>query len=135
MYYFIFYFVYKIQTRQSDFTPFLGRFMASLIVLITCVMHIGMFYAFVRYILFNYYGIWFFDFLKNPVVNYFSGIPTFALFFIIIFKFFTYKRIDYIVEKYQNKRIFSFFNIIKFFSIIFMPLVIAIILVNHSIAK
>ena len=121
--------------KQSDFTPFLGRFMASTIVAWAVIMHISFVWGLARFILFNYYDIHFFNEHLPPVIDFFSGVPAILLILFLIFKYFNYKKISFITEKYQNRKIYSFINIVKFFCIIFIPLIIGIILVNHSIIK
>jgi hypothetical protein len=107
--------------------------MASAIVSFAVIIQIGFVWALARFILFNYYSI---DFLTSnlpPAINFLTGIPTILFIMFIIFKHFTYKKISFIIEKYRNRKIYSFINIVKFFCIIFIPLIFGIILVNHSI--
>jgi hypothetical protein len=116
--------------RRSDFTPFLGKFMSSLILFIAIFIHIELVYAILRFIFYNYFKK---DISFN--IDNLIWLSVFLIMFLLIFKYYNKNRISYLVEKYQNKRIFSFSNIVKFFCIIFIPLVIAIILVNQSVSK
>lgn len=135
MYYFVFYFIYRLQMKQSDFTPFLGRYMASAIVSFAVIIQIGFVWALARFIFFNYFGIDLFTLTIPPGINFITGIPSILLIMFIIFKYFNNKRISFIIEKYRTRKIYSFINILRVFFIIFIPLIIGIILVNHSIIK
>lgn len=118
MYNFIFYFAYYGQIKQTNGTPFIGRYFGSLFVLIAIVFHILMLFAITRFILFNFYEINFsFSLRESQTQKLFFWLPIFIPMFIIVFKYFNGNRIIKIVAEYQDKRVYSFINILRFFCI------------------
>jgi hypothetical protein len=136
MYHFIFYFIYKSQLNQKDGGPLVGRYVASLIVLVFLFLHILLLYAFARFFLFNYGNT---D-ISFSIGNTYSKklifvLPIFIALTPLIYKHFDKSRIIKIEQRYENQNLYSFFNFIKFFGAFIVPLVIAIVLVNHSIYR
>lgn len=133
MYNFIFYFIYKSQINQKDGGPFVARYIASLIVFVVIGFHFVLSYSIIRFISFHYLNM---DIStsssKSQTTKFFNWLPIFIPGFIIVFKYFTANKILNLTNKYQDKRLYSFINILKFICMIFIPLIIAIVLVNYS---
>jgi hypothetical protein len=136
MYNFVFYFIYRSQINQKDGGPFVARYVASIILIITLVIHVGLIYSFFRYFLFNFYRADIsFSLGKTYSSKFVYWAAIFFLLVFFVFKYFNLNRIEKIVGKYhQRENFYSFMNILKFTCIISLPLIFAIILVNHSIS-
>jgi len=135
MYNFLFYFIYKYQLKDNKGKVGLSRYMASLIVTIAVFFDFMLVYALARYILYNFHNI---SIASDTTTNYSSRYVIIVLTIMVlvmyyVYKFFNLDRIKSITDKYEGKKIYTPFNFIKFFTIFFSPLIISIILVQHSI--
>ncbi len=135
MYSFIFYFIYRGQITQKNTDPLTARIISTLIVFVAIMFHILFIYAVGRFLLFNYYeaDISLYDHKKySEQLAYW--LPIFIPIYILVYKYFNEKRIKIILEKYENyESFYTIGNILKFLSIFVLPLLIGIMLVNHSI--
>ena len=127
MYDFIFYFIYRTQINQKDGGPFVAKYLATLIVMVTIGFQIVLIYSFIRFILFNYLNTdisiaW----KQSNTIKFLKWIVIFIPFFLILFRYFKKAKMSSIIEKYKVVNIFSVWNIFKFFLLIFLPLITAI---------
>src|SRR5579871_3222214 len=130
MYRFIFYFIYRSQVNQKDGGPSVARIISSMIVFVAISFHILFIYSIARFLLFIFFAS-----RKTYSGKLFFWIPIFVLALLPILKYFNTNRINKILAHYnQIEDFYSIFNIIKFITIFILPLIIAIILVNHSIS-
>jgi len=136
MYRFIFYFIYRSQVNQKDGGPSVARIISSMIVFVAISFHILFIYSIARFLLFNFFATDIsFASRKTYSGKLFFWIPIFVLALLPILKYFNTNRINKILAHYnQIEDFYSIFNIIKFITIFILPLIIAIILVNHSIS-
>ena len=134
MYRFIFYFIYKSQLNQKNGGPGVSRIIASIFVFIAILFHVLFFYSITRFLLFNYDNTnIFFSMGKTHNTKLFFFFPIFLTSLFIAYKYFNKSRITQIVNQYENIKVYSFLNILIFFAIFVLPLMVSIILVNHSI--
>lgn len=135
MYDFVYYFIYNSQVNQKDGGPVVARIIGSMVLTVAILIQLGLIYSIGRFILFNYYHS---DFSFSSGHSYLTRIifwlPLLVLIFIVVYKYYNNSRTKKVVTKFSSTRIFySLFNNIKFFLIMFLPLVISIWLVNHSL--
>lgn len=137
MYNFIFYFIYRSQIHQKDGGPFVARIIGSWIVVLSILIQIGLIYSVFRFILFNFYSINIsFSSGKSYSGKLVFWLPFFIILNIGIYKYYSLARINKLGTRYNDiERFYSLQNILKFFIFIFMPLIISIWLVNHSLAN
>jgi hypothetical protein len=135
MYNFVFYFIYLGQIRQKDTGPKAARIIASMIVSLLVLLHIGLLYTITRYLLFNLdgYDISFATGSSYSNKSLTIWLPVFVLIYIVVFNIYTVKKIERLKYKFENSKIYSFTNVLKFILIMVLPLLISIWLVNHSI--
>lgn len=136
MYSFVFYFIYRGQISQKNIDPLTARIIGTLIVFVAIMFHILFIYAIGRFLIFNYYetdiSLYAHKKYSDQLVYW---LPIFIPIYIFVFKYFNEKRIEIILEKYKNYQTFyTIENVLKFSAIFVLPLLIGIMLVNHSVA-
>ena len=136
MYNFIFYFIYRSQVHQKDGGPFVARIIGSWIVVLALLIEVGLIYAICRFVLFNYYDINIsFSSGKTYSGKLIFWIPFFIVLNILVYRHYSFVRITKILKRYDSiQHFYSLITILKFFIFIFLPLIISIWLVNHSIS-
>lgn len=133
MYNFVYYFIYKAKLKSDGDS--LARYSASLVVSIILAVHIGCLYAITRFFLCYYWGI---SIARTNARATAANNLSYLLFFVVVLCatifYFNNKRVELIVNRYQNKEIFySLLSVTKFILIFLLPLLIAIFLVNKSV--
>jgi hypothetical protein len=134
MYSFIFYFIYLGQISQKNTGPYTARLISSMIVTLFLFIHICFIYAMVKFILFHFYNISIaFSSGKTHSITVIFWYPIGIFSMIILFKYFSKKRVDSILKKYEeNQFSYSLYNILKFMLIFILPLILAIWMVKKS---
>src|SRR5574340_352072 len=116
MYSFIFYFIYRGQINQKNTGPWVARCIASMIVTVFLLIHIGFIYSLIRFILFQLYNNSIvFSFGKTYSTKILFWYPIGLFLIISVFKYFNKKRVNRIIEKYEEMQFsYSLFYILKF---------------------
>ena len=133
MYNFVFYFIYKRSLTRDG--KFVARYSACLIVAAACGTFLGFLYSVARFILCYFWTI---SIARTTARASNSDNLQYLLFTVslcgCVLFYFNERRVAKIVDKYEKyDDIYSLINFLKFFSIIFLPLLGAIYLVNKSV--
>lgn len=134
MYNFIFYFIYRAKIKADG--KILTRYTASLIVGIYLGTHIALLYSINRFILCYY---WHISIARSNSHATSSNSMIYLILSILLilfsYRYFTEKRIEKLLTKYdQIDSFYTFKNILKFILLFIGPLLIAIFFVNKSVS-
>ena len=134
MYKFIFYFIYKKRISR-DGNKFVAKYSSCLIVTIAIFIHAALFYAVSRFCLcyFGQISIARVNAIESPINKLINLLIIFLL-FILVFRYYNDKRITLAMDYYSNQsEFYSYKNIFKFISLLAIPLITSILLVNRSV--
>ena len=134
MYKFIFYFIYKSQINQKDGGPVVAKIVGSMFVFTAMIFHISLLYSITRFIMFNYQDVNIsFSMGKTYSSKMLIFSPIFLILSITAIKYFNKNRIAELLTQYQDIKIYSLINIVKFFAIFLLPLIASIMLIKRSV--
>jgi hypothetical protein len=128
MYNFIFWFFYKFFEWRKDFK---SSFIASAMVGLTILIHLGLIHSIIRYFTGFTIGV----FSNSYGYNRLILLPLVILWFFILYQFYYKKRADQILEKRMENKFSEPKNIIMAVVLIVVPLLIAIKLTNIAVSN
>jgi len=132
MYHFMFYFIYRRSLIKDG--AFVARITARMVVTVVLTIHFALAYTILRFLLCYFENVS----IARPNSEA-TSIDSLRQLLIIVAIFvgtsfyFNIKRIEYIMKLYDNiPKFYIAINILKFLSILIVPLLLAIFLVNKS---
>lgn len=134
MYSFIFYFIYRGQLIDKS-SPIVAKYISCLLVALIFSIHLLFLYSILRFIAFHLIGKDLSFSSKesgnNATLFWVSAFIPIVIFFLLFFK---KSKIERILKSYEKQNHFyNIINIAKFVLIFLLPLIVSIVLVNHSI--
>lgn len=134
MYSFVFYFIYRTQLGQKTGGPFVGRVLGGMFVFIYLLIHSLFLFSLYKYIKFTVYGAE----AAFPVGNHLKErlsvlIPGMMITSIIVYRIYNEKKIKQLENRYSLRdKFYTFWRVIAFISLFFVPLFIMAYLTNHA---
>ncbi len=134
MYSFVFYFIYRTQLNQKNGGPIVGRIVGSIFVFIFSWVHLLFVFGIFKYIRFNFYGLETSSPLGEITVEKLLFIvPILIITSTFLYKYFNLKKIEELENRYHSgKKFYSFWSILMFLSLFFIPVFGFAYLINHS---